>query len=77
MSNAIVYATAILIVVLNLIIIIVLQCKINIKYIVIVLSAFQRFHTKTGEKASSIAKMFMVQLINTGIIILLVNARIP
>ena len=43
---------------------------------IIVLSAFQRFHTKTEEKASSISKMFLVQLINTGIVILLVNARI-
>ena len=40
------------------------------------LSQFQRFHTKTEEKASSIVKMFLIQLINTGLVILLVNARI-
>jgi len=31
---------------------------------------------KTEEKAASIVKMFLVQFINTGLVILLVNARI-
>lgn len=48
-------------------------------------SKFQRFHTKTEEKAASVIKMFVLQFINTvrleshnakGIVILLVNARI-
>jgi branched-subunit amino acid ABC-type transport system permease component len=66
LSNAIVQSTAILILVLNIIIVTVLK----------LLSQFQRFHTMTEEKASSIVKMFLIQLINTGIVILLVNARI-
>jgi hypothetical protein len=66
LSNAIVYATGSLILVLNIVIVAVLKR----------LSQFQRFHTKTEEKASSIVKMFLIQLINTGIVILLVNARI-
>lgn len=66
LSNAIVQSTAILILVLNIIIVTVLK----------LLSQFQRFHTKTEEKASSIVKMFLIQLINTGIVIMLVNARI-
>jgi hypothetical protein len=41
-----------------------------------VLSEFQRFHTMTEEKASSIIKMFLIQFINTGLVILLVNAKI-
>jgi hypothetical protein len=32
---------------------------------IIVLSEFQRFHTVTEEKASSIIKMFLIQFINT------------
>lgn len=40
------------------------------------LSEFQRFLNKTEEKASSIVKMFLVQFINTGLVILLVNAKI-
>jgi hypothetical protein len=40
------------------------------------LTGWQRFHTKTEEKASSILKMFLVQLINTGLVILFVNASI-
>lgn len=66
LSNAIVQSTAILILALNFIIVAVLK----------LLSQFQRFHTKTEEKASSIVKMFLIQLINTGLVILLVNARI-
>jgi len=42
----------------------------------LVLSEFQRFHTMTEEKASSIIKMFLIQFINTGLVILLVNAKI-
>jgi hypothetical protein len=30
-----------------------------------VLTEFQRFHTVTEEKASSIVKMFLIQFINT------------
>ena len=42
----------------------------------IVLSKFQKFHTKTEEKASSTIKMFMIQFINTGLVILIVNAKV-
>jgi hypothetical protein len=44
--------------------------------ILVALSSFQRFLNKTEEKASSIVKMFLVQFINTGLVLLLVNARI-
>ena len=44
--------------------------------ILVLLSKFQRFLNSTEEKAASIQKMFMVQFINTGLVILLVNAKI-
>lgn len=44
--------------------------------VLVSLSSFQRFLNKTEEKASSIVKMFLVQFINTGVVILLVNAQI-
>lgn len=67
LSNAIIQATAILIIVLNIVIIAVLgrNRNPNVYGFFIVLSKFQRYHTKTEEKASSIIKMFLIQLINT------------
>ena len=66
LSNAIIYSTALLISLLNVVIIEVLE----------LLSKFQKFHTRTQEKASNIVKMFLVQFINTGVVILIVNAKI-
>jgi hypothetical protein len=45
-----------------------------LKFILRLLSKFEKMHTKTEEISSSTIKMFVVQLINTGIIITLVNA---
>lgn len=59
LSNAIIYSTALLISILNVLIIEVLE----------LLSKYQKFHTKTQEKASNIIKMFLIQFINTVIYI--------
>ena len=65
LSNAIVYSTAVLLVVLNAIIVAILGRKAKELLTYIVLTSCQRFHTKTEEKASSIIKMFLIQFINT------------
>lgn len=38
---------------------------------------YRRFLNKTEEKASSISKMFIFQLVNTALMIILVNAKNP
>eukprot|EP00347_Sterkiella_histriomuscorum_P019608 403340984 len=65
-TNAMIYSTAVLITILNVV----------ITEVLIRLSRFQKFHTKTEEKASSTIKMFLIQFINTGLVILLVNAKV-
>eukprot|EP00347_Sterkiella_histriomuscorum_P015842 403355479 len=67
LTNAMIYAAALAIVIFNAIIL----------EILILLSEFQRYHTHTQERAASTIKMSISQVINTGIVILIVNARIP
>jgi hypothetical protein len=75
LGNAFVYLVAAGIAFVNIVVKTLLRCKPkNHNLVFLVLSKFESAHTKTAEIFSTMLKMFIVQFVNTGIVIFLVNA---
>jgi hypothetical protein len=66
LTNAMIFIMAAGIILINII----------LKLVLRKLSQFEKRHTKTEEISASTIKMFIAQLINTGIIIMIVNANL-
>jgi hypothetical protein len=78
LSTAVSSSTAFLIEIVNEILIVIIVCKVKKKLkISIGSSVFQRFVSKTHEKVSTVPKLFLFEWINTVLLLLLVNSKIP
>ena len=69
--------TAIVVEIINEVIVAILMCKVSYHDKYLGSSEFQRFRNKTEQKLSNVPKIFLFEFINTVLILILINAKVP